>query len=75
MDIENRFTIQTIVEKSGNLWLNSVIPMRRPLLDYRNQFNELEGNKLQELLTAKLVYAKHLNSTWTALKPSNPLYR
>ncbi|CAG2161447.1 unnamed protein product [Oppiella nova] len=54
MDIENRFTIQTIVEKSGNLWLNSVIPMRRPLLDYRNQFNELEFNKLRELLTAKL---------------------
>ncbi|CAG2176069.1 unnamed protein product [Oppiella nova] len=30
----------------------SDLPIHRPLMDYRNQFNELEGNKLQELLSA-----------------------
>jgi hypothetical protein len=36
----------------------SVIPIHRPLMDYRNQFNELEGNKLQELLSAAQVFAE-----------------
>ncbi|CAG2161446.1 unnamed protein product [Oppiella nova] len=58
MDIENRVTTQTIVECSSNPLLNSVIPINRPLMDYRNQFNELEGSKLQELLTAKLIYTE-----------------
>ncbi|CAG2172125.1 unnamed protein product [Oppiella nova] len=33
----------------------SVIPVHRPLMDYRNQFNELEGKKLWELLTATQI--------------------
>ncbi|CAG2172010.1 unnamed protein product [Oppiella nova] len=30
----------------------SVIPVMKPITDYNNQFNELEGNRLTELLDA-----------------------
>ncbi|CAG2167198.1 unnamed protein product [Oppiella nova] len=30
----------------------SVIPVVKPITDYNNQFNELEGNRLSELLDA-----------------------
>ncbi|CAG2176070.1 unnamed protein product, partial [Oppiella nova] len=38
--------------------LDPVIPIHRPLMDYRNQFNELEGSKLRELLNAVNIYTK-----------------
>ena len=33
----------------------SMVPIARPITDYRNTFNELEGNKLTELLNATSV--------------------
>ncbi|CAG2162695.1 unnamed protein product [Oppiella nova] len=36
----------------------SVIPIIRPLIDYRNQLNELEGNRLRELLSAATVFSE-----------------
>ncbi|CAG2162693.1 unnamed protein product [Oppiella nova] len=35
----------------------SIIPVHRPLMDYKNQLNELEGYRLSELLTATTLTA------------------
>jgi hypothetical protein len=36
----------------------SIIPVHRPLMDYKNQLNELEGYRLSELLTATTVFTE-----------------
>ncbi|CAG2169946.1 unnamed protein product [Oppiella nova] len=38
--------------------LPSVVAIDRPLMDYRNQFNECEGSRLQELLSGTSVYVE-----------------
>ncbi|CAG2169897.1 unnamed protein product, partial [Oppiella nova] len=48
---DNSFSDLSINKNAYNLDL-SVIPVMKPITDYSNQFNELEGNKLTELLDA-----------------------
>ncbi|CAG2172699.1 unnamed protein product, partial [Oppiella nova] len=51
----------------NNLELQSIVPIMRPITDYNNQFNELEGNRLSELLEAtKLISLPTLSATANA---------
>jgi hypothetical protein len=41
----------------------SLVPIARPLTDYQNQFNELEDNRLQEVLFAMNSIREPINTT------------
>ncbi|CAG2180059.1 unnamed protein product [Oppiella nova] len=41
----------------------SVIPITRPITDYSNNYNELEGNKLNELLDALKIFQIPVTTT------------
>ncbi|CAG2169373.1 unnamed protein product [Oppiella nova] len=51
----------------------SDLPIHRPLMDYRNQFTELEGNKLQELQLAAQIFPEHRVRTYS-LMPADQDY-
>jgi len=53
-NFQNSLTDNELSLKTTNVYdLNlSVIPVMKPITDYNNQFNELEGNRLSELLDA-----------------------
>ncbi|CAG2167197.1 unnamed protein product [Oppiella nova] len=53
-NFQNVLTNSKLSLKTTNVYdLNlSVIPVMKPITDYNNQFNELEGNRLTELLDA-----------------------
>ena len=56
----NKFIDQLNNTKTNSL---SVVPISRPLTDYRNQFNELEGNRVQEVLFAMNSIREPINTT------------
>ncbi|CAG2165906.1 unnamed protein product [Oppiella nova] len=58
--IYNKFIYLLINSKTNSL---SLVPISRPLTDYQNQFNELEGNRLQEVLFAMNSIREPINTT------------